>query len=332
MSRPLFSIVIPTYNRARSLVRAIRSCRRQTCRDFEIVVVDDGSSDDTQAVLEPWRGCIRYLRLSNGGAARARNVGIRHARGKYIALLDSDDEFLPTKLEICLAALEREPDQVCYSQVYIDRGVGRLWVKPGRGPGENEDIFDYLFVHKGWVPTPSVVLKADLARRFPYDERLAFGDDVQFAADLWAGGAGLRMIEQPLVLVDDRTANHKLSQTPIFRPSRLREHEDFIRWLQDQRPRMSRRAYAACRAFIVSRLVARSEPTTALRYILNGYREGVADGRTCLAQLVQTFAPVTYRRLANAVVHRRGLDAPQAVLALRSSLDAAPLPAQEPVR
>ena len=101
--RPAVSIVLPTYNREALIGRSIRSVLEQTFADFELIVVDDGSTDATTEELTRLAHGdrrIRYLRLDeNRGAAAARNVGIRHAMGPFIAFQDSDDEWLPVKLE-----------------------------------------------------------------------------------------------------------------------------------------------------------------------------------------------------------------------------------------
>jgi hypothetical protein len=100
--RPRFSVVIPTHNRASHLAEAVRSVHGQTFPAFEIIVVDDGSTDDTAGVVEVLASDgvqVRYLRQANQGAAAARNRGIRAAGGDWIALLDSDDTWLPGKLE-----------------------------------------------------------------------------------------------------------------------------------------------------------------------------------------------------------------------------------------
>jgi glycosyltransferase involved in cell wall biosynthesis len=95
------SVVIPTYNRASLLGRAIKSVLEQTYQDFEIIVVDDASTDNTEEVVRNLRDRrIRYLRHEkNRGGSAARNTGIRAAWGQYIAFQDSDDEWLPEKLK-----------------------------------------------------------------------------------------------------------------------------------------------------------------------------------------------------------------------------------------
>ncbi len=107
---PLVSVVIPTYNRARVVERALKTAFDQTYRNMEIIVVDDGSTDDTEAALAPYKERIRYYYQKNGGASAARNRAIQESRGKYIAFLDSDDEWLPAKIEKQVALLEARPD------------------------------------------------------------------------------------------------------------------------------------------------------------------------------------------------------------------------------
>ena len=133
-SRPLFSIVIPCYNRSRTIGRAIKSCLSQSIDDFEIVVVDNGSTDDLLGALKRCQDSrLRYVRHAHRGAAAARNAGVSAAAGAYVAFLDSDDAFLPAKLSTVYEHIVRNPDAVIYSQMYVDRGVGRMWIKPARG-------------------------------------------------------------------------------------------------------------------------------------------------------------------------------------------------------
>jgi len=122
------SVVIPTYNDPHFLVYAIRSVQAQTYRDFEIIVVDDGSTGETKAVVSEFGGDLRYIRQENLGAAAARNTGILAARGKYVAFLDSDDLWLPTYLESMFSMVSQYPDAgVIYSCArYIDENGREL--------------------------------------------------------------------------------------------------------------------------------------------------------------------------------------------------------------
>jgi len=107
------STIIPTYNRANLLRRAIESVLDQTYRDFELIVVDDGSTDSTEGVVKAFNdNRIRYIRhMMNRGLSSARNTGIKNANGEYVAFLDTDDEWLPEYLDIMISAMAREIKQ-----------------------------------------------------------------------------------------------------------------------------------------------------------------------------------------------------------------------------
>jgi glycosyltransferase involved in cell wall biosynthesis len=125
MSPPLVSVVIPAYNRARFLRRAIESVLSQDHPGKEVVVVDDASTDETEKEIAPWaraQGVVWIRHESNRGASAARNTGIRASRGAYLVFLDSDDCFLPGRLSSHVEVLERRPDLMwAYSDHWIER-------------------------------------------------------------------------------------------------------------------------------------------------------------------------------------------------------------------
>ena len=106
------SIVIPTYNRAHLICRAVESALAASSPGDEIIVVDDGSTDDTEKVLAPHRDRIRYLRIPNGGAGAARNYGVKEAKHPLVAFLDSDDAWMPDKLYLQRMIMQSRPDIV----------------------------------------------------------------------------------------------------------------------------------------------------------------------------------------------------------------------------
>jgi glycosyltransferase involved in cell wall biosynthesis len=128
---PLVSVVVPCYNRAKLIPRAVRSVQEQSFESLEIVLVDDGSSDDTVSVVERLKANehrIRFLRHErNRGEAAARNTGVRNARGKYIAFLDSDDEWLPCKLKSQFELLSQTGDKPvgCVTSLFQSSPDGR---------------------------------------------------------------------------------------------------------------------------------------------------------------------------------------------------------------
>ena len=95
---PFFSVIIPAYNRRAMLARAVESVLSQTFRDYELIVVDDGSTDGTADEMEKYRGRVRYIRQDNRGVSAARNAGIAASVSPHLEFLDSDDEWFPGKL------------------------------------------------------------------------------------------------------------------------------------------------------------------------------------------------------------------------------------------
>ena len=113
---PFISVVLPTFNRKDLLCRALCSILEQTQTPKEIIVVDDGSTDNTSSDIPSSFPSVRWLSQENKGVASARNLGIRHARGSWIALLDSDDEWKPEKLELQLECMKRNPrSRACHT-------------------------------------------------------------------------------------------------------------------------------------------------------------------------------------------------------------------------
>jgi len=108
---PLVTIIIPAYNQGYYLGEAIQSCLNQTYPNIEIIVVDDGSTDNTQEVAHSYNNPkIKYLYKQNGGLSSARNAGIRAASGEYLSFLDSDDMFLPPKIELLMDKFKANPE------------------------------------------------------------------------------------------------------------------------------------------------------------------------------------------------------------------------------
>lgn len=133
---PRVSVVIPTYNRAAYISEAIESALNQTAPDLEIVVVDDGSTDNTAEIVGSYGHRVRYVRQANQERAAARNTGIINASGQHIALLDSDDVWLPNHIAACGEALRRHPRAgVAYSRaVLVDEAGGLLTPMPAAMP------------------------------------------------------------------------------------------------------------------------------------------------------------------------------------------------------
>lgn len=211
-SKPTVSVIIPTYNRAALLVEALESVLAQSFQDFEVIIVDDGSNDDTAERLKPYLtdDRVRYFCQSNGGPARARNYGIRGAFGEYIALLDSDDLWLPAKLEKQVALLRANPDiGLTYSDVtWIDAAGQPMEPQPlkaqRRFPTYYEDL---MFENVIYGPGTTVVIRREnLPQHEWYDELLPTIEDQDFFLRLSKDNQFMYAPE-PLVLMRNHGSN-----------------------------------------------------------------------------------------------------------------------------
>lgn len=167
---PRISVIIPTYNRAHCVGEAIKSVLDQTYKNFEIIVVDDGSTDNTEEVLATFGDKIRVIRQENRGVSAARNAGIREARGEWLAFLDSDDLWLPDKLAIQIAGLHRYPEAIAHmvDAEIIGYGTRRITLFDIRGlkeefrmrPLRKRPLLDVLqtpFFTPSWCLKKSIV-------------------------------------------------------------------------------------------------------------------------------------------------------------------------------
>lgn len=176
--RPKVSVIIPTYNRKDYVTEAIDSVLNQTYKDFEIIVVDDGSTDDTGELLkERYGDRIRYFYKENGGCASARNYGIKVSRGEYIAFLDSDDKYLPEKLEDQVEILEKnEQIGFVYSDSYSFDGNKQKLSESVRPDKDNR--VDYaLFMVTNMANGSFVVRRDCLDISGYYNELMRYNED-----------------------------------------------------------------------------------------------------------------------------------------------------------
>jgi len=302
---PHFSVIIPVYNRADILEQALRSVLDQTFQDFEIVVIDDGSNDHPEAVVARVNDPrIRIIRKQNGGGAAARNFGFDQAKGRYVALLDSDDRFLPHHLEKLAEVFAGDPNLVVYARMIVDRGNGVTMIKPPRAIRPDEDMATYLLCDRGFVPTITVSLLADTARRVRYGGWRP-AEDTDFAIRLYLAGCRFHMIDEPGAVWND-----------IYDPKRTsagRKTASLIPWLDSLKLAIPSRAYYGGRGWAIAKGVAVTRPWTALRYYLSAVLRGCYRPRLAAIIFLQIFLPDgLYRRIADGAipfVSRRGASA-----------------------
>ena len=301
MTTPFFSVVIPLYNRAAQVGETIRSVLSQDWTDYEIVVVDDGSRDDPQPVIEAIGDPrILYIRQDNAGGGAARNAGIKAAQGRYIAFLDSDDLFLPGKLSIMAKALDGDDGlTVLYSRMKVDRGVDRYWIRPDRGIREDEDVGEYLFCANQFMQTSTMVVCTPLAQDVLFDPALKKGQDLDFCVRLQGAGARFHMIEQPLTIW--------LDATEAGRTSYVKGYETSLDWLERCGHMLTGRARRGYRATVLAYHMAPIRPVMAIRDLIVGFVAGGVPPKIIARQILRSYLPKPlYRSLVNGFVLRFG--------------------------
>ena len=177
------SVIIPVYNGAATIGRALASVFAQTLPAFEIVVVDDGSTDNTPSVLAGYGDKIRVVREANRGLPAARNAAVAASRGELLALIDHDDEWLPQKLELAVAAMRADPAAaLLYSDLIVVNEAGEEFRRSQIGPDTAHAPTMDEMLTRIWPITPStVVIRRDaFDRAGGFCEQLISAEDIHF--------------------------------------------------------------------------------------------------------------------------------------------------------
>lgn len=177
------SVIVPVYNGAATIDRALASVFAQTLPAFEIVVVDDGSTDNTASVLAEYGDKIRVVRQANRGLPAARNAAVAASRGQLLALIDHDDEWIPQKLELAVAAMRADPAAVLlYSDLIVVNEAGEEFRRSNIGPDTAHAPTMDEMLARIWPITPStVVMRRDaFDRAGGFCEQLISAEDIHF--------------------------------------------------------------------------------------------------------------------------------------------------------
>jgi len=194
-SLPFFSVIIPTYNRADLLPKAIDSVLKQNFRDWELIIVDDGSTDNTVEVVRSFNDArIRYVYQTNAERCAARNNGITHALGKYICFLDSDDYYLSERLQLLYKELEGRGwlAAMLYTGLLIEKSA--KVAKADINYVETNNVFDNITEHI--IHSQQVCIDRAILEEFKFDPQFRIGEDME----LW-----LRIAQKyPVIYIDDQ--------------------------------------------------------------------------------------------------------------------------------
>lgn len=210
----MISVIIPSYNSDKYIGEAIRSVLRQTCTDYEIIVIDDGSTDRTREIIENNFPKVRYFYIPNQGVSRARNYGIQMARGEFIAFLDADDLWLPEKLEKQLNVFNADKELMLVFTEHQVFDANGFWKAKSSKKKRlmRGDVVKNIFLYSH-VTTSTVTV-----RRHAFQETGFFEEDLKAAEDdnLWMRIAlkfRIHLLDE--VLVHYRWTENSLSRSAI---------------------------------------------------------------------------------------------------------------------
>lgn len=308
-SSPEVSVVIPTRNRPELAVRAVAGALAQTHADLEVVVVVDGPDPVTvEALARVADDRLRVIELPvSGKAPNARNQGVRHARGRWTALLDDDDEWLPNKIEtqLALAAGATKASPIVATRM-ISRSPRADTVMPRRLPAPGEPLSEYLtvrhglFYGDGFIQTSTIMAPTELLRRLPFTVGLRRQQELDWTLRaIRHDDVELLYAEEPLVLWHQDEDRERISlETPW---------EEQLEWLRHNRELFTPRAYAAFTMSVLSSMAAPTRSGKVFRELLDEARDHGRPGAIDYVTFLQiwTLPPALRSRLRDMIVGRR---------------------------
>ncbi len=268
-NKPAVSIIIPTYNRSQLIARAVKSVLNQTFQNFELIIVNDASTDNTEEIINSFNDKrIKYVRHEkNKGEAAARNTGIKTAVSEYIAYQDSDDEWLPGKLAKQMELLDKAPPQVgvIYTGFWKTWKNNRTYIPFSWVRKKDGDIHKELL--KGnFIGSPVVIVKKEC-----FDEMGLFDERLRNLVDweMWlriSKRYHFRCVDEPLVIA------HYDSDNVSDRPGSLIEAMELVLEKNRDEFKTDKRLLARYRIKIGSLLVADGKIRRGHRYIISALR------------------------------------------------------------
>jgi len=222
------SVVVPTYNRAELVLRAVASVQSQSLDDWQLLLVDDASTDDTKARIEKLDDPrIEYVRRDiNGGVAAAQNTGLDRAAGRYVLFLHSDDELLPDCLQRLSDVLDRASPEIGGVEAGLEVIAGGATVR--RRPYLEDADYRTLLAFQSGVHISTLLLRREVAARVRFDESLRGVEDRDFCVRLLRRST-LAFEPDPLVRIH-RTATRLTAQSkgPIYEYLLAKHHDDIV--------------------------------------------------------------------------------------------------------
>ncbi len=201
MDNPLVSIIIPTYNYGRYIGRALASLASQDYKPLEIIVVDDGSTDDTRNVIARSGLDVTYIHQANGGVSSARNAGLAAATGTFIAFLDADDYLLDGAISMRAGILLSRPDiGIVFCDTCTEDAEGNLHYRREAAKDiESDRFYEDLLLRHLRFQTSTAMVRAETAKRFLFPDDLANGEDLVYFSKVFFAVKGYFIAKEAVV-------------------------------------------------------------------------------------------------------------------------------------
>jgi len=302
-NNPTVSVIIPAYNAAPWIAETIDSVLNQTFQDFEIIVVDDGSTDGTTEIVKKYKSQVQYLYKKNGGVGSARNAGIRAARGRYIACVDADDLWLPEKLEVQTQLLQKEPSLAwVYSDglIFENNSNQNLHLFSQSASMISGDVLRPLLL-QDFIPCPTPVVRRDIFENVGF-----FEEDISLQSvadwDMWlriSAKYPVGFIDKPLVKY--RRHSTSMTSTCIIEhslKSRLTVIERAISRETERLGDLQQQAIANVYMTLGHLLMSRSVRVEAREMYLKSVQLNYKQARSVI-YLIATFLPIKLHQLKN---------------------------------
>lgn len=288
--KPLVSIVIPTYNRGYMIENSINSVLSQTYRNFELLIIDDASTDDTEYIVKNIKDSrIRYIKLEkNSRGTKTRNTGINLSKGDYIAFLDSDDRWFPEKLEKQLKFILNSnipmSNFMCFSDLIV-KNESYHKKRVNRPINESEDIMDYIFVGRNIVQTSTYIVAAKVAKRTLFNSNLKKHQDWDFCLRLRNNNTNFIHFPGCFTIWEADNREDRISNN--------NDNDLSLSWLEHNKNQLSIRAQWAFKSIvIVPNLVRMKKYGEAIKTLLFALFYRGINFRSFLKELAKIVLPL----------------------------------------
>lgn len=290
ISAPLISIVIPTYNRAYTIERTINSVLNQTYSNFEIIIIDDASTDNTENIITSIKDSrVKYMKLNQNSMGRKpRNLGINMSQGEYIAFLDSDDEWFPDKLEKQVRFIEsnkgKNSDCLCFTNLTTKNGKSEK-INKNSSFRKETDIMDYIFVGNNRVQTSTFMVSSSIAKQTLFDPQLKKHQDWDFCLRLKQNKAEFMFLNENLTIWHNGTREDRIS-------NKYKNKDLSVNWFNNNKKFLSEKAQWGFKVkVLVEYLIENGEKEEAKKILLTSYKYNGINRYSLLKKLIKIYLP-----------------------------------------